>query len=106
MTYNADPQRYEELNAVVYQQLKNIAKYGPVASSVDKVKQYLIKQYGQAVITNDYWSYIIWHELDDEADFDKDYCKMVEAMTPAQIQRMAQRLLDAQRRIEVTMLSE
>ena len=34
------------------------------------------------------------------------YCKMVEAMTPAQIQRMAQRLLDAQRRIEVTMLSE
>ena len=106
ISYNADPSRYEELNPIVYQQLENIAKYGPVASSVDKVKQYLIKQYGQAVITNEYWSYIIWHELDDEADFDKDYCKMVEAMTPAQIQRMAQRLLDAQRRIEVTMLSE
>ena len=70
------------------------------------VKQYLIKQYGQAAITNDYWSYIIWHELDDDADFDKDYCKMVEEMTPAQIQRMAQRLLDAKRCIEVTMLSE
>ena len=106
ISYNADPSRYEELNPIVYQQLENIAKYGPVASSVDKVKQYLIKQYGQAVITNDYWSYIIWHELDDDADFDKDYCKMVEEMTPAQIQRMAQRLLDAQRRIEVTMLSE
>ena len=106
ISYNADPQRYEELNPIIYQQLENIAKYGPVASSVDKVKQYLIKQYGQAAITNDYWSYIIWHELDDEADFDKDYCKMVEEMTPAQIQRMAQRLLDAKRCIEVTMLSE
>ena len=106
ISYNADPQRYEELNPIIYQQLENIAKYGPVVSSVDKVKQYLIKQYGQAAITNDYWSYIIWHELDDDADFDKDYCKMVEEMTPAQIQRMAQRLLDAKRCIEVTMLSE
>ena len=106
ISYNADPQRYEELNPIIYQQLENIAKYGPVASSMDKVKQYLIKQYGQAAITNDYWSYIIWHELDDDADFDKDYCKMVEEMTPAQIQRMAQRLLDAKRCIEVTMLSE
>ena len=106
ISYNADPQRYEELNPIIYQQLENIAKYGPVASSVDKVKQYLIKQYGQAAITNDYWSYIIWHELDDDADFNRDYCKMVEEMTPAQIQRMAQRLLDAKRCIEVTMLSE
>ena len=106
ISYNADPQRYEELNPIIYQQLEYIAKNGPVASSVDKVKQYLIKQYGQAAITNDYWSYIIWHELDDDADFDKDYCKMVEEMTAEKIQRMAQRLLDAKRCIEVTMLSE
>ncbi len=106
ISYNADPQRYEELNPIIYQQLEYIAKNGPVASSMDKVKQYLIKQYGQAAITNDYWSYIIWHELDDDADFDKDYCKMVEEMTAEKIQRMAQRLLDAKRCIEVTMLSE
>jgi zinc protease len=31
---------------------------------------------------------------------------MVEEMTAEKIQRMAQRLLDAKRRIEVTMLSE
>ena len=106
ISYNADPQRYEELNPIIYQQLENIAKYGPVASSVDKVKKYLVKQYQQAAITNDYWSYVIWHELDDDADFDKDYCKMVEEMTAEKIQRMAQRLLDAKRCIEVTMLSE
>lgn len=106
ISYNADPQRYEELNPIIYQQLENIAKYGPIASSVDKVKKYLVKQYQQAAITNDYWSYVIWHELDDDADFDKDYCKMVEEMTAEKIQRMAQRLLDAKRCIEVTMLSE
>ena len=106
ISYNADPNRYHELNPIIYQQLANIAKNGPVASSMDKVKQYLVKQYQQAAATNDYWSYVIWHELDDDADFDKDYCKMVETMTPQQVQQMAQRLIDARRCIEVTMLSD
>ena len=106
ISYNADPSRYNELNPIVYQQLKNIADNGPAASSMQKVKEYLIKQYAQAAITNDYWSYIIWHELDDDTDFDRDYCKMVEQMKPADVQRMAQQLLAAKRCIEVTMLSE
>jgi zinc protease len=106
ISYNADPQRYNELNPIIYQQLKNIAVNGPLPSSINKVKQYLVKQYGQIAITNDYWSYIIWHELDDDTDFDKDYCKMVEQITPADIQRMAQKILAANRCIEVTMLSE
>ncbi|WP_091899603.1 hypothetical protein [Prevotella sp. lc2012] len=71
-----------------------------------KIKRILVKQYAQVAITNDYWSYIIWHELDDDADFDRDYCKMVQEMTAEDVQRMAQRLLAAKRCIEVTMLSE
>ena len=106
ISYNADPQRYEELNPIIYQQLKNIAQNGPSATSMQKVKEYLVKQYAQMAITNDYWSYIIWHELDDDADFDHDYCEMVNRMTTANVQRMAQRLLSAKRCIEVTMLSE
>ena len=106
ISYNADPSRYEELNPIIYQQLQNIADNGPLESSMNKVKLYLTKQYAQMAITNDYWSYIIWHELDDDVDFDRDYCKMVENMTAADVQRMAQRLLAAKRCIEVTMLSE
>ena len=106
IAYNADPSRYDELNPIIYQQLQNIAQNGPLASSIDKVKQYLVKQYAQAAITNDYWSYIIWHEIDDDTDFDRDYCKMVNEVTPADVQRMAQQLLAAKRCIEVTMLSE
>ncbi|MBQ7511912.1 MAG: insulinase family protein [Prevotella sp.] len=106
IAYNADPTRYDELNPIIYQQLENIAKNGPAESSMQKIKKFLVKQYAQLAITNDYWDYVIWHELDDDADFDKDYCQMVEQMTPQQVQRMAQRLLEARRCIEVTMLSE
>ena len=106
ISYNADPDRYDELNPIIYQQLQHIADDGPLESSMAKVKQYLTKQYAQMAITNDYWSYIIWHELDDDTDFDIDYCKMVENMTARDVQLMAQRLIAAKRCIEVTMLSE
>ena len=106
ISYNADPQRYDELNPIIYQQLQNIAKQGPAPSSMQKVREYLVKQYQQVAITNDYWSYVIWHELDDDVDFDLNYCQMVNDMKPEDVQRMAQRLLDAKRCIEVTMLSE
>ena len=106
ISYKSDPKRYGELNPIIYKQLQNIADNGPVASSMDKVKKYLKKQYGQMAITNDYWSYVIWHELDDEADFDKDYCKMVDAISGEDVQKMAKLLLQQNQRIEVTMLSE
>ena len=105
ISYNADPDRYKELNPIIYKQLQNIADKGPLESSMSKVKQYLTKQYAQLAITNDYWSYIIWHELDDEVDFDRDYCKMVADMKASDVQRMAQQILAARRCIEVTMLS-
>lgn len=106
ISYKSDPKRYEELNPVIYKQLLNIADHGPVASSMDKVKKYLKKQYGQMAITNDYWSYVIWHQLDDDADFDKDYCKMVDNLTASDMQKMAKELLKQNHRVEVTMLSE
>ena len=106
ISYKSDPKRYEELNPVIYKQLLNIADHGPVASSMDKVKKYLKKQYGQMAITNDYWSYVIWHQLDDDADFDKDYCKMVDNLTAFDVQKMAKELLKQNHRVEVTMLSE
>lgn len=106
ISYKSDPKRYGELNPVIYKQLLNIADHGPVASSMDKVKKYLKKQYGQMAITNDYWSYVIWHQLDDDADFDKDYCKMVDNLTASDVQKMAKELLKQNHRVEVTMLSE
>ena len=106
ISYNADPQRYEELNPIVYQQLQTIADKGPEATSMSKVREYLLKQYDQMAITNDYWDYVAWHELDDEADFDAGYCDLVRAVTPQDVQQMARLLVSRGRCIEVTMLSE
>ena len=73
---------------------------------MQKVKEYLLKQYDQLVITNDYWDYVAWHQIEDDADFDDNYKAMVEGMTAADVQRMAQKIVSSGRRIEVTMLSK
>lgn len=104
ISFTCDPNRYEELIPVVYRQITNIAKRGPLDSSLDKVKKYLVKQYGQAEITNDYWDYVIYNLLRHNVDFDNNYVKMVEAVSPSDIQQMAARMLAAKRRLEITML--
>lgn len=106
IAYNADPKRYEELNPLVYQQLNNIAEKGPSESSMQKIRTFLAKQYDQVAITNDYWSYVIWHELEDNADFDKDYKTLVKQVTPQEVKEMASKFLQSGYRVEVTMLSE
>ena len=106
ISYNADPSRYKELNPVVYQQLQSIADRGPQPASLEKVRQYLLKQYDQMAINNGYWDYVVWHQLDDNEDFDQGYCDMARQMTAADIQQMARILLQQKNRIEITMLSE
>ena len=106
ISYHADPSRYAELNPLIYRQLRHIAERGPQPSSMQKVSEYLVKQYRQASVTNDYWDYVAWHQLDDAADFDRDYCQLCREVTAADVQQMARRILQSGCRIEVTMLSE
>jgi zinc protease len=72
---------------------------------MNKVKEYLVKQYHQAAITNDYWDYVLYNEIRNGVDFDSNYPEMVEAVTAADIQQMAVDILKSNRRIEITMHS-
>lgn len=106
MSFRCDPARYDELVRTVYRQLDLVAANGPLPESLSKVKTYLTKQYAQNIITNDYWRYVIYHELRDGIDYDTGYTSMVEELTGADVQAMAAELLRQNRRIEVTMMSE
>ncbi len=104
--FTTDPAKYAMVIPIVYRQLDNIARKGPEPTSMQKVKEYLSKQYGQAAITNDYWNYVLYNQLRYGIDYDRDYLKLVDGVTPADVQQMAGRLLQSHRRIEVTMQSE
>lgn len=91
---------------IIYKQIENIAKKGPLKESLSKVKAYLIKAYNQSIQTNDYWDYVIYNRLRHNIDFFTDYKKIVNNITLQDIQLIAKDILKSDRRIEITMISE
>lgn len=104
--FTTDPDKYDTVMPLIYRQIEVIAQKGPETASLQKVREFLLKQYKQAAITNDYWNYVLYSQLRYGVDFDKDYEQMVRDVTPADIQQFAKDLLASNRRIEVTMLSK
>ena len=106
ISFRTDPAKYEMLMPIIYQQIKNIANSGPLASSMDKIKKYLLKAHRQSVNTNGYWDYVIYNRLRRNIDFFTGYEDLVKSLTPQDVQQIAKDILKSNRRIEITMMSE
>lgn len=106
ISFRTDPKKYDELIPIIYQQVDNVAKNGPLRSSMDKVRKYLRKAYGQNTRDNGYWDYIIYNYLRHGIDYDTDFEQVLDSVTAADVQRVASDLLRQNRRIEITMISD
>ena len=106
IAFDTDPDKYNMVMPIITKQIEHIANKGPEPVSLQKVKEYLLKQYDQSSVTNDYWLYVIYNQLRHGVDFDKDYKTIVRNITASDIQRIARNLINSNRRIEVTMQSE
>ncbi len=106
ISFRTDPAKYEMLMPIIYQQIENIANNGPLASSMDKIKKYLLKAHRQSVNTNGYWDYVIYNRLHRNIDFFTGYEDLVKSLTPQDVQQIAKDILKSNRRIEITMMSE
>lgn len=106
ISFRTDPSKYDELIPIVYRQIQNIADNGPLESSMDKVKKYLLKAHGQNIKDNGYWDYVIYNRLRHGIDYHTGFEQVLESVKAADVQRVAQDMLSEKRRIEVTMISD
>ena len=97
---------YNVLIPIVYQQIQNIANDGPLALSMDKMKKYLAKSYGQAITHDDYWDTIMYEKLRRGIDYHTSFLDILNSVTAHDVQQCAQDMLHANRRIEITQISE
>ena len=103
VNFRCDPKKYDELLPVIDEQLQRMAKEGPTEEQLKNVKEYERKNYDRAVLTNGWWEYVRYHELRDGIDFEKDYLKKVDSLTPNDIRDFCKQLIAAKNRIQVTM---
>ena len=103
ISFRTSPEKYDELIPIIYSELKNVAANGVPAEILEKVKKFQVKNYKQNILSNGYWDYVLYHSVFTGVDFDKDYVKMVESLTSADVKNFARKLLKPGNRIEVTM---
>lgn len=99
------PEKSDTALAILRDEVTLLAKTCD-AEMLNKVKEYMLKNYDDRAKTNGYWSGIIGNFREYGVDFHTDYRQTVHAQTPETISAFVAELLKAGNRIEVVMMPE
>jgi zinc protease len=101
--FETEPAKADYLNKIVHQVIQDMAKEGPREVDFDKVKEYMLKKQQENEQENSYWQNAILEYYRQNTNSYTDYVKTLNAVTPADIRKKVQDLLDAKNVIEVIM---
>jgi zinc protease len=101
--FETEPAKADYLNKIVHQVIQDMAKEGPREVDFDKVKEYMLKKQQENEQENSYWQNTMLEFYRQDTNSYTDYVKTLNAITPADIRRKVQDLLDAKNVIEVIM---
>ena len=82
-----------------------MAKEGPSAEHMQKIKEYMLKKYKDAQKENGYWLNNMDEYFYTGIDNTKDYEKLVNSITAKEVQKFADDLMKQKNEVEVTMVS-
>ena len=100
MVYTA---KKDKLSAIVVEQLEKMAKEGPSAEHMQKIKEYMLKKYKDAQKENGYWLNNLDEYFYTGIDNTKDYEKLVNSITAKEVQDFLAKLLKQNNEIQVVM---
>jgi zinc protease len=101
--FDTNPQLIDKMIGKVKQGLDDIVKNGPSEADLNKTKEYMLKNYGEAQRTNSHWlsaidSYYTWG-IDKQNGFDAK----IKAITVNDIKEFTAKLLAQKNEIDVIM---
>lgn len=101
--FDTDPALQEKLVGIIYKELDSISLVGPREEDLQKVKEYMIKQYDENCRQNNYWKDCIVALYQDKLDMNKGYRDIVSKMSSSSIRKFAASLFKQGNRAEVVM---
>lgn len=102
--FETEPAKYEYLNKIVHQIIQDMAKDGPREVDFNKVKEYMLKKQQENEQENSYWRGVMLEYYRQNTNSYTDYVKTINSVTPADIRKKVQALLNAKNAIEVIMI--
>ena len=100
IVFQTDPAKKDKLSA---EQLNKMAKEGPSAEHMQKIKEYMLKKYKDAQKENGYWLNNLDEYFYTGIDNTKDYEKIVNSITAKEVQDFLAKLLKQNNEIQVVM---
>ncbi len=97
------PEMTDTCLQIVQDVLDDVAANGASEESISKAKEYMLKTFTQNQRENGYWMGRIASIMRRKYDPSKDYEKVIQAITPADIQKMAQTIIKNGNRVRVVM---
>ena len=85
IVFQTDPAKNDQLSASVVEQLHKMAKEGPSAEHMQKIKEYMLKKYKAAQKENGYWLNNMDEYFYTGVDNTKDYEKLVNSITAKEV---------------------
>ena len=101
--YQTDPAKFEHLNGIINAQLEKMAKEGPSAEQMQKIKEYMLKKYADNQKENSYWMNNIKEVLYTGQDMTKDYEALINGLTAQDVAQFAADLLKQGNKLTVVM---
>ena len=102
--FETQPGKEDHLNGIVHSEFQNIAKEGPRQEDFSKVKEFILKSRQEQERENSFWASTIVDYYRNNYDGYNDYQKVVNEVTPADIQKKAKLIIDSNNLIEVMMV--
>ena len=103
IVYQTDPTKKEKLNTLIDELVKKMAAEGPSSEQMQKVRDYMVKQYNDNQKENSYWISSLDEYYYTGIDFNADYLSIVNSVTAADVKAFATDLIQQGNKVTVVL---
>ena len=106
--YDTNPERIDEMNGIVYREMKKLVEEGPMQEDFETAQQGVLKSYESYQRLNGFWIAIaeLVYLYNEDENGSTDYKGQIMTVTKDEIQQLMKGLLDQGNSIEVVMITE
>ena len=106
ISFDTNEQMADELCEIIMQEIRQIAENGPKSEDIEKTREYLLKNRQNSMQLNSGWLGFIQSKYGSGLDFVKDYEPALRALTAADVQAIAKKILSDGNIVKVVMRPE
>jgi zinc protease len=101
--FDTNEEMADELREIVMKELRQIADNGPLTEDIEKTREFLLKNWQNTLEQNGSWMGYLQSKYGSGLDFVREYKSAVEALTNADVQAMARKVLEDGNLVKVIM---